>query len=140
MVAARMLERCGCTVDIAANGLEAVQMYRQGVHDLVLMDWHMPELDGIAATRRIRRLPNGARVPIVALTANAFPQDQQACIDAGMNDHLAKPVTLEAITRVLARWLDAEVDGEGPGLAGTHLHAPAADRPTRSGERGAAQP
>jgi PAS domain S-box-containing protein len=140
MVAARMLERCGCTVDIAANGLEAVQMYRQGVHDLVLMDWHMPELDGIAATRRIRRLPHGERVPIVALTANAFPQDQQACIDAGMNDHLAKPVTLEAITRVLARWLDAEVDGEGPGLVGTHPHAPAADRPTRSGERGAAQP
>ena len=121
MVAARMLERCGCTVDIAANGLEAVRMFRHGGHDLVLMDWHMPELDGIAATQRIRRLPRGDRVPIVALTANAFPQDQQACMDAGMNDHLAKPVTLEAIARVLARWLDAQVPGDDAALDGPAL-------------------
>lgn len=105
-VARRMLEKLGYGVDIANNGVEAVEAARRRRYDLIFMDCHMPVLDGFAASRTIRaHEPDGQRVPIVAMTALAFRSDQARCIDAGMDDHLAKPVRPHDLTRVLGRWV-----------------------------------
>lgn len=101
-VAQRMLERMGCTVEIAANGRIAVEAFERGDFDVVLMDWQMPEMDGLEATRRIRELPRQRRVPIVALTANAMSGDIDTCRGAGMDDFIAKPVTMARLYEVLA--------------------------------------
>jgi CheY-like chemotaxis protein len=103
-VAVRILERLGCEVDLAANGREAVQMSDQTSYDLIFMDCMMPEMDGFAATREIRRREGrAASIPIVALTAHAV-NGAQECLDAGMNDFLAKPVTRVHIEQALLRW------------------------------------
>jgi CheY-like chemotaxis protein len=93
-VAANMLESLGAEVTIAINGRDALEVLQdQGPHfDLVFMDMQMPEMDGLEATRRIKAHPQWARLPVVAMTANAMEQDRQACRDAGMVDHLAKPL------------------------------------------------
>lgn len=106
-VASRMLEALGCHVDIAANGSEAVDLARVNSYDLVLMDCHMPEKDGFEAAREIRLLPGGDEVPIVALTADALSYDRNRFLEAGMNDHVAKPVTREAIATAVVRWARA---------------------------------
>ena len=105
-VARRMLERLGCKVEEAENGLAAVEMTSRTVFDVILMDVQMPVLDGHEATRRIRR--RGVGTPIVALTAHALAGDRERCLFAGMNDFLAKPVTLEALAEVLVRWTDLQ--------------------------------
>jgi two-component system sensor histidine kinase/response regulator len=79
-------------VDIAANGKAAVEMFTSGSYDLILMDMQMPLMDGLTATREIRALPGGLRVPIVAMTANVFPTERNACLAAGMNAFLGKPI------------------------------------------------
>ena len=113
LVATRMLEKLGCTVTIAEDGSRALEAVRQRAFDLVVMDVMMPNMDGLAATRAIRFLPdrNGA-IPIVGLTANAFASDEAACRAAGMDGFLSKPVTLErlaaAITQTIARRRPAE--------------------------------
>jgi len=105
-VAQRMLERFGCTTDVAANGAVAVAMCSQVRYDLVLMDCQMPELDGYAATERIRRLEGeGRRVPVVALTAHAMQGERERCLEAGMDDFLSKPIRPQTLQDMLARWL-----------------------------------
>ncbi len=106
-LARALLESLGCRVLEAADGVEAVDTYRQGSVELVMMDCHMPRMDGFEATRRMRALEAGAgrpRVPVIALTADALPDDRDRCLAAGMDDHLAKPYTREQLAAKLAAW------------------------------------
>ena len=105
-VAVRMLEKLGCTVDVAANGREAVEMWEQFPYAMVFMDCQMPDMDGLEATRQIRQLElvDGTHTPIVAMTANAMPKDADACLEAGMDDYLAKPVKTAQLDATLRRW------------------------------------
>jgi len=103
VVAVSLLAHLGCTVDVAADGVEAVRRWSEGAFDLILMDCQMPEMDGFEATRRIRAAEAGeGRIPIVALTANAMREDRDACLEAGMDDHIAKPVTEESLLAAIA--------------------------------------
>ena len=105
-VAMGMLGRIGCSVDTASNGREAVAILAMESYDLVLMDCHMPEMDGFEATAAIRaaEAPGGRRMPIVALTANAIEGDRERCLAAGMDDYLAKPIRLADLRQVVERW------------------------------------
>jgi len=95
-------------------------MVKAGGYDLVLMDMMMPEMDGVAATRQIRGLPACVTLPIIAMTANAFLEDQAVCLDAGMNDFVAKPVDPAVLYATLLKWLRAgrmeKVETEGMGI------------------------
>ncbi len=107
-IAHLMLEEAGLAVTEASNGAEAVCAFEaseEGFFDYVLMDVMMPVMDGITATRAIRALdrPDAKTVPIVAMTANAFAEDRRDCLDAGMNDHISKPIDVEAIRETLSR-------------------------------------
>jgi PAS domain S-box-containing protein len=103
-VALRLLERLGYTADVAANGLEALAALERQPYDVVLMDVQMPELDGLDATRRIcERWPPESRPLIIAMTANALPEDREACFAAGMNDYVAKPIRADELARALKR-------------------------------------
>ncbi len=116
-LAARMLEKLGCRVDIAANGKEAVQMAGTIDYDLVLMDCQMPELDGYQATQEIRQIMPGRYVPIVAMTANAMEGDREKCLAAGMDDYVSKPMKLEVVRDAVTRWLNLQ-----PAAQTTPLH------------------
>ncbi len=108
-----MLQRMGCRVDVAADGKEAVQAASGFPYDLILMDVQMPVMDGLLATKQIRKLSGSAgTVPIVALTANAFTSDRDASLQAGMNDFLCKPVTFDTLQRVLRRRLPSHFQVE----------------------------
>ncbi|MGE5472378.1 MAG: response regulator [Bacteroidota bacterium] len=109
-----MLEDLGCEVDVASDGTEAVDYASQRDYDLILLDMQMPKLSGLAAARRIREMPAHLRTPIIALTANAFTEDRQHCLAAGMNDHLAKPVTPALLAAALAHWLPGTTVAEQP--------------------------
>ncbi|MEY2686502.1 MAG: hypothetical protein RL375_700, partial [Pseudomonadota bacterium] len=106
-VALELLRSVGLEVDLAGDGEQAVRQVRQQHYDLVLMDVQMPLLDGLQATRQIRALPGLAGLPILAMTANAYGGDRDACLAAGMNDHVAKPVDPSQLYRTLLRWLPA---------------------------------
>jgi PAS domain S-box-containing protein len=112
-----LLEIGGAQVDMADNGQEAVARARASRYDLVLMDVQMPVMAGLQATSQIRRLPGWEHVPIVAMTANAFDEDRERCLAAGMNDHLGKPVDPEKLYRTLTRWLASGEPGAAPGGA-----------------------
>jgi two-component system sensor histidine kinase/response regulator len=106
LVAAGILARLGFTVEIANNGLEALQALRRRRFAAVLMDCHMPVMDGYAATGQIRHDEAGARhTPIIAMTAGATAGDRERCLAAGMDDYISKPVTPEGIDKVLTRWV-----------------------------------
>jgi CheY-like chemotaxis protein len=107
-VAQSMLRRIGLTLDIADTGQAALDRCAQGAYDAILMDVQMPVMDGLTATRELRRREaehNATRVPIIAMTANAMSSDRDACLGAGMDDYLAKPFNGEQMREVLARWI-----------------------------------
>ncbi len=106
-VASELLREAGFIVDLAGNGESAVRKVKEAAYDLVLMDMQMPVMDGITATREIRKLPQFAQLPVVAMTANAMEGDRQRCLDAGMNDHIPKPVEPDDLWRVLQKWVKA---------------------------------
>ena len=107
-LARTMLQNLGCEVTVVSNGVAAVKAVEAGRFDAVLMDVQMPEMDGLVATATIRSREvrtHARRTPIIALTANAFVQDREACLSAGMDDYLGKPFTLEKLRNALGRWL-----------------------------------
>lgn len=103
-----MLQRLGYQADVASNGHEALAAYQANCYQLILMDCQMPEMDGFEATLAIRQQecsPN--RVPIIALTANIMAEDRQRCLEAQMDDHLAKPLHLDALKNIIQKWVTA---------------------------------
>lgn len=114
LVVVKMLHILGCHVDVADNGLEAVERFGSADYDLILMDCQMPSMDGLEATRRIRQLEleQGHEHPvvIVACTANVLESDRERCLEAGMDDFLCKPISLKVLHDAVERWVPC---GEG---------------------------
>lgn len=104
-IALMLLEDVGLLVDIAEDGVEAVERATNTAYALILMDMQMPRLDGLEATRKIREIPGYTDVPIIATTANAFSEDRARCMDAGMNDFISKPIRPENLYSCLLKWL-----------------------------------
>jgi two-component system, sensor histidine kinase and response regulator len=105
-LATELLRLVDLKVEVADNGRIAVDMARRGDYDLILMDMQMPEMDGLEATRLIRTVPELDSTPVVAMTASAFGADRDACLAAGMNDHIGKPVNPATLYEKMLRWLD----------------------------------
>ena len=124
LVAGDLLKNMGLEVTLANHGREAIDCVAARHYDAILMDLQMPEMDGIKATQRIRALPQGREVPIIAMTAAAMHADRQASEAAGMNDFVAKPVDVSELTSVLLRWIPPQTGPAGPG-AGNAGPAPA---------------
>jgi CheY-like chemotaxis protein len=101
MIATALLEDLGCEVVSVSDGESAIEAATRNRYDAVLMDVHMPKCNGFDATKAIRELPEGANLPIIALTASALPQDREACLEAGMSGFLSKPFTRDALARTL---------------------------------------
>ena len=113
IVAARMLERCGCRSQIASDGPGAIDAFKAARYDVVLMDCQMPKLDGYETTAELRRIENGKRrTPIIAMTANALEGDRQRCLEADMDDYLSKPMRHAELDEMIRRWVPARVDPE----------------------------
>ncbi len=137
-VALDLLRQVGMNADVATNGLEAVAMAREGTYDVIFMDMQMPGMDGLQATRSIREIPACRSTPILAMTANAFEADRQACLAAGMNGFVVKPVHPPELYALMLEWLDtlpargrvatpvatSWTEGEGPALSRTLAHVP----------------
>ena len=109
-IATELLQEEGCTVDRAKDGVECVDMLEKaanGTYQLILMDVQMPVMNGYDATKKIRKMddPQKANIPIVAMTANAFSEDKQVALDAGMNDHIAKPINMSVLVPTLRKYL-----------------------------------
>jgi CheY-like chemotaxis protein/HPt (histidine-containing phosphotransfer) domain-containing protein len=138
-VASQLLRSAGLNVDVAGDGQQAVQMVRRNAYDLVLMDVQMPRMDGLQATRLLRQDPMFAELPIIAMTANAMQEDRQACMDAGMNDHLAKPVEPRQLHLALLRWLPAQKSALPVATPSAAASGKTAETPQRSPEQKLAQ-
>ena len=136
-VACDLLTDVGIEVDVAEDGQVAVDKARETAYELILMDVQMPVVDGLAATRLIRAMPRHATTPILAMTANAFEEDRRRCHEAGMNDHVAKPVEPEALYRSLLNWLPARAPAPQSGVGravAIESSVPAAEAPDAAGE------
>lgn len=121
LVAEGVVSRLGYDVDIVANGAEALEAITSADYSAILMDCHMPVMDGFTATQEIRRSEgDGARLPIIAMTAGAMAEDRERCLAAGMDDYVSKPVNINAIQEALARWT-----GNGSGGSPTPVSVPA---------------
>ena len=129
IVAVRALERCGCRVQVAADGREALRALATRRYDAVLMDCQMPEMDGYQATAQLRRLELGAQhTPVIAMTAYAMKGDLEKCLEAGMDDYISKPMRYQALVDTLRRWVPVLSDP---------VEAPAGERSPPSGPRAA---
>ncbi|MET0383246.1 MAG: PAS domain S-box protein [Burkholderiaceae bacterium] len=136
-LATELLRLVDLQVDVADNGRMAFDMAERGGYDLILMDMQMPEMDGLESTRLIRSRPALGATPIVAMTASAFGADRDACLAAGMNDHIGKPVNPATLYETLLRWLDESRKAPRDGTpaapqAGASPPMPAAPEPARS--------
>ena len=120
----QMLELLGCQIDIAGNGLEAVEMVKTTDYDLILMDCMMPEMSGYEATEAIRQMEDDKKkVTIIALTANALQGDKQKCLEAGMNDYLSKPVKKSDLYLMLTKWLKFAANKNSNNVLGNSFEA-----------------
>jgi PAS domain S-box-containing protein len=117
LVACDLLEQAGLRVTVAGDGRQALAALAEATFDAVLMDVQMPEMDGLEATRRIRQDPRLLSLPVIAMTAGVLPQDQERCLAAGMNDHVAKPIEPGTLFATLGRWLAGRETGLGGALA-----------------------
>jgi CheY-like chemotaxis protein len=117
-VAQSMLQKLGITADVANNGLEAIEALETIPYDLVFMDIQMPEMDGLDACRHIRNKQSSVldhEVPIVAMTAHAMKGDREKCIEAGMSDYLSKPINLNALSKIIDKWIEQVPEGKDAG-------------------------
>jgi CheY-like chemotaxis protein len=109
MIAQKMLEKVGLTAVVAVNGQDALNVLGMQNFDLILMDCQMPEMDGFEASRIIREQnivnTHQQEIPIIAMTANVMSGDRERCLEAGMSDYIGKPVQLDVLKQVLAKWL-----------------------------------
>jgi two-component system sensor histidine kinase/response regulator len=112
-VARELLTAVGFIVDVAENGKVALERLKETAYHAVLMDVQMPEMDGETATREIRKIERFAKLPILAMTAGAMEADRQRCLDAGMNDHVAKPIEPDSLFETLLRWIPAKGQTDG---------------------------
>ena len=117
LIAREMLESAGATVDTAEDGQQAVERLRVQRFDLVLMDMQMPVMDGLEATRRIREMPGGGSLPVLAMTANAMAADRERCLQAGMDEVLTKPIDPDLLVDTVAQWVRAPRPEIGGGAA-----------------------
>ncbi|RXJ74483.1 hypothetical protein CS022_02525 [Veronia nyctiphanis] len=108
-VAKALLEHFQPIVDIAENGLIALDKVKSNAYDLVLMDMQMPVMDGLTATREIRKLSEHVQLPIIAMTANVLKQEIEECLTAGMNDHIAKPIEVDELIFAINKWIHSEI-------------------------------
>ena len=140
-LAVMLVERLGHRADVVANGKEALEALSRIAYDAILMDCHMPELDGYEATRGIRQVEGQTRhTPIIAMTANAMKEDREKCLTAGMDEYISKPIRPEELARVFAKWLPQQQDPstsiqEGPATL-SPLTSPSAstDQPAINGQ------
>jgi signal transduction histidine kinase/DNA-binding response OmpR family regulator len=116
-VAGELLEQAGMEVEIASDGFSALEMAANNDYDLIFMDIQMPDLDGLEVTRRIRERHGAADLPIVAMTAHALSEDRRKSLDAGMNDHMTKPIDPEELLALLIKWGNPKRGGDAPAPA-----------------------